>query len=131
MTFLAFNANTNLFSYVKVVFEFPPFGGITVKLETISANLYPYSTAWDYVVLFAQFVFIFVIILRLVLLVKDAVVTRGRLFKTLWFYFIFGDILLCVAAIICYVIRLDGTVTAIEKIGKNPSKYTRNRIPNT
>ncbi|XP_060084140.1 polycystin-2-like protein 2 [Ylistrum balloti] len=123
VTFMAYNANTNLFSYVNVIFELPVIGGVTFTMDTVSANLYPYNTPWDYIVLLAQFIFVIVVIIRLVLLVKDGVMSKGKLLRTLRFYFTALDILISIGAIVCYIIRLDGTVTAIEKIAKNPRQY--------
>ncbi|XP_021344638.1 polycystin-2-like, partial [Mizuhopecten yessoensis] len=123
VSFMAYNGNTNLFSYVNVIFELPPLTGITTTFNIVSANLYPYNTVWDYIILLAQFVFIVVVIVRLVLLIKDAVVSRGRVLRTLTFYATMFDIMICIGAIVCYVIRLDGTISAINKIAKNPRQH--------
>ncbi|XP_033751837.1 uncharacterized protein LOC117335766 [Pecten maximus] len=131
VTFMAYNANSNLFSYVNVVFELPPFGGITFTMTAVSANLYPYNTAWDYIILFSQFVFIVVVVIRLVLLVKDGVVSKGRVLRTLVFYITLFDIVICIAAIVCYIIRLDGTITVIEKIAKNPRQHVSFELAST
>ncbi|XP_069132806.1 polycystin-1-like protein 2 isoform X2 [Argopecten irradians] len=123
VTFMGYNGNSNIFSYVNVLFELPPFGGITVDMHVSSANLYPYNTAWDYIVLFCQLIFIVVVIVRLVLLVKNGVVTKGKVLCTLTFWATLFDITVCVVAIVCYIIRLDGTITAVDKIAKNPRQH--------
>ncbi|RUS79538.1 hypothetical protein EGW08_012706 [Elysia chlorotica] len=53
-----FNANTRLFTQAKVLFETPTFGSVMSTVEVESANLYPYTDAWDYVVLLMEIIFV-------------------------------------------------------------------------
>ena len=51
---MLYNANTNLFSAAKVVFELPPIGGVHLTSRVESSNLFMYVTQWDYLVLLLQ-----------------------------------------------------------------------------
>ena len=42
----------------KTLIEFPSFGGAITKTVVQSANLYPYTTAWDYFILLFQIIYL-------------------------------------------------------------------------
>lgn len=120
---VSFNANTRLFSHVKVVFEFPATGGVFTSSEIWSSNLYPYVESLDYVVLGVQLLFIAVFFIRIIMIIIQAAKLKKRCCFSIKIWVGFLDIFLSMTAIIFYILRIDQTISALERIINNYGEY--------
>ncbi|OWF54511.1 Location of vulva defective 1 [Mizuhopecten yessoensis] len=110
------NGDTMLFSHVKVVFEFPPFGGVFMTFRSTTSNLYPYVGSLDYLVLIFQITFIVIVCVRIVLVIRSVIKTKCSCLTYLSTWFGLLEITLSVAAISVYILRIDHTIEAIERV---------------
>ncbi|XP_062589811.1 polycystin-2-like [Saccostrea cucullata] len=115
-TFL-FNANTRLFTNIKVVFEISEFGSMEMKTNTYSFNMFPYITPWDYCVLIFQLLFIIIVAARFVFLVVNIVKLRLKSFSYFATYLRMAEIVLSVSAVILYILRIDQTLQGVTDVG--------------
>lgn len=120
---MLYNANSKLFSHVKIVFEFSTYGTIDMEYKISTANLYPYQVSFDYVVLGLQFVFVLIIFVKLVLIFVRALRSKCGYFLTLTAWIGILEVGFGTCAIVFFIIRVDETITAIEKIFKNLGEF--------
>lgn len=111
-----FNANTRLFSHLKIVFEISEYGSIYMTTRVKSLNLYPYVTSMDYIILGCQLIFVFIIIVRIVLFAVYIFKKRSACFRTFSSWIIALDLFLSLIAVIFYILRIDTTIKAINDI---------------
>ncbi|KAJ8312335.1 hypothetical protein KUTeg_009708, partial [Tegillarca granosa] len=120
---VSFNANTRLFSHVKVVFELPATGGVFTSSEIWSSNLYPYVESWDYVVLGVQLLFIAVVFIRLIMLIIQAAKLKKNCCFSIKIWAGVLDVFLSMTAITFYILRIDKTISALEQIINNYNNF--------
>jgi hypothetical protein len=117
-----FNPNTKLFSFIKIVFEKPTPGGVFVKKLIQTSRLYPYIEVWDYFVLFGQLTFVVVTIVRCVTF--GIALAKRRLAMCLelgtWVRLI--SLILSMAAVLGFALRVHYTITLVEEIFNNRGK---------
>ncbi|XP_061188668.1 uncharacterized protein LOC133196830 [Saccostrea echinata] len=118
-----FNANTRLFTHLKIVFELSEYGSIYMKTTAKSLNLYPYVTSMDYIVLACQFIFMIVVIVRLVFFTIRVFKTRHTCMTTFSSWVTAIDILMCLNAIVFYILRVDSTIKTVDDIIENKGSY--------
>lgn len=117
-----FNANTRLFTHMKIVFEISEYGSIIMKTATQSINLYPYVTSTDYIVLVSQFIFTVVVLVRIVLYAIQTFKTRRTCLATFGSWLTAIDIIMSVFAIVFYILRVDTTIKTVDDIIENRGK---------
>lgn len=110
------NGDTMLFSHVKVVFELPSFGGVIPTFRSTTSNLYPYIDSLDYMILLFQIIFIVIIFVRIVLLIISIFKTKCSCFSSLGTWILLLEISLSIAAVVVYILRIDQTIEAIERV---------------
>ncbi|XP_069131790.1 polycystin family receptor for egg jelly-like [Argopecten irradians] len=110
------NGDDMLFSHIKVVFEFPSFGGVFMKIHKTTSNLYPYVGSLDYLVLIFQVIFVVIVCVRIVLLVISVIKTKCYCLTTLSTWITILEITLSLAAISVFILRIDRTIDAIERV---------------
>ncbi|XP_063448038.1 polycystin-1-like protein 2 [Mytilus trossulus] len=120
---VTYNANTRLFSHIKIVFELPTTGSITLTTEVWSANLYPYVYAIDYLVLLLQFIFIIVMLVRFVLFIVNFYRWRTRALLRISTYLRLMELTFGIVAIVCCILRIDATISAIALLKKSIGRY--------
>ncbi|XP_071153700.1 polycystin-2-like [Mytilus edulis] len=110
------NINTKLFTSFRIMFELPPWGNVEASLEVKTTQLYPYISTSDFLVLGLQILFILMTFFRVLFLIfaifKDNNRSRhmtGHLVELM-------SVGLCITAIVCYIIRIDNTISSIEAI---------------
>lgn len=111
-----FNANTRLFSHLKIVFEISEFGSILMTTRVQSLNLYPYVASMDYIILGCQLIFVFIIIVRIVLFALYILKKRSACLRTFSSWITALDLFLSLIAIIFYILRIDTSIKAIDDI---------------
>lgn len=110
------NANSRLFSHVQTVYEIYSFGYIHMKINVLSANLYPYQGAWDYIVLMFQLLMLLVICVRMFLVVMDTIKLRCKYVLSVEFITRILEIMFSIVAIIFYAFKIIQTQLAVDKI---------------
>ncbi|XP_034302777.2 uncharacterized protein [Magallana gigas] len=118
-----FNANTRLFSHLKIVFEISEYGSIYMTTRVKSLNLYPYVTSMDYIILGCQLIFVFIIIMRIVFFAVYIFKKRSACFRTFSSWIIALDLFLSLIAVIFYILRIDTTIKAINDIIESRGSY--------
>ena len=113
---VTYNANSGLFSSIKIVFEIPSFGGVTMAKVVWSANLYPYVYARDYLILMLQLIYVVVWLVRCVLLLIKLCRNRTKMLVTIGFYLRLLELILGATAIVCYILRIDATISSIASL---------------
>ncbi|XP_076435203.1 polycystin-2-like protein 1 [Babylonia areolata] len=120
-----FNPNTRLFTQAKVLLEYAPSGGCWSVVSLRSARLYPYVTPWDYVILLLQLIFIVVVVGRLCVILKRICFPpagSGRCWDGVGVCLL--EVLLSLTAIVTYIVRIDRTIIALERIRNQPELFT-------
>ncbi|XP_021360920.1 polycystic kidney disease protein 1-like 2 [Mizuhopecten yessoensis] len=120
---MLYNPDSKLFSHVKVVFELSSFGEISILHRITTANLYPFQESIDYLVLGLQVIFILIIFIKLVLIFVRALRSRCGHFLTVMGWVSVFEVAFGICAIVFFCIRVDETITAIEKIFKNLGSF--------
>ncbi|XP_060074435.1 location of vulva defective 1-like [Ylistrum balloti] len=110
------NSDTMLFSHIKVVFELPSFGGVFMKFHSTTSNLYPYVGSFDYLVLIFQIIFIVIICVRIILVIVSVIKTKCSCLTSLGTWIVILEITLSIAAISVYILRIDRTIEAVERV---------------
>ncbi|GFR87253.1 polycystic kidney disease protein 1-like 2 [Elysia marginata] len=124
---VVFNANTRLFTQAKVLFETPSFGGVRSTLRVESANLYPYTDAWDYVVLLLEIIFLILLLIRLCVLIHRLVCQRtrpvnrpslgmGTVVEGL-------ELSLGILATVIYCLKISETIQLSTSVHRDPNTY--------
>ncbi|XP_062589813.1 uncharacterized protein LOC134251420 [Saccostrea cucullata] len=111
-----FNANSRLFTHLKVVFEISEYGAITMTTISKSSNLYPYVYALDYVILCLQIVFVIIILTKMVLFGIKVFKLKRKCFVTFGMWITLAEILLALSAFVFFIIRIDKTIKAVDDI---------------
>lgn len=111
-----FNANSRLFSHLKVAFEISQYGAISMITSCTSSNLYPYMYALDYIILLLQFLFVFVVIAKMVYFGIEIFKLKTKCCTTFGMWFSLAEIILSWMSIIFFIIRIDKTIKAVEEI---------------
>ncbi|XP_026464296.1 polycystin-2-like [Ctenocephalides felis] len=115
--FTTYNPNVNLFCIAKIVFEFPPTGGILPSAHFQSVRLIPYITKSDYVILFWQFVFVIFIIYYTAAEIYELALNGFReYFRELWNYMEW-TIIMCVKDIAGFAVMFFIVFFAFAQLG--------------
>ncbi|XP_069134390.1 polycystin-1-like protein 2 [Argopecten irradians] len=120
---MVYNPNSQLFSLISIVFEFPATGGIYLTPKAQSSRLYPYVNVWDYIVLATQALFILITFVSLLLMVYDVWKLKFQCFTSITFL---GKCLsngFAVGAIVMYIIRIDRTIYIVEEIFNSAENF--------
>lgn len=121
---VSYNANTRLFSQIKVVFELPTTGDVAMTTHVWSANFYPYQSPLDYVIMGLQFIFIIVWCVRFVLYLVFLFKQRCSALIYLEFYVKLLELGFGLAAVVFCFLRINATISAITKLRTSVGKFT-------
>lgn len=114
-----FNANSKLFTHLKVVFEISEYGDITMTTVSKSSNLYPYVYALDYLILCLQIVFIIIIVAKIVIFGIDIFKMKRKCIVSIGMWVTLAEIVLAILAIVFFIIRIDKTIKAVDEINNS------------
>ncbi|XP_052077930.1 polycystic kidney disease protein 1-like 2 [Mytilus californianus] len=120
---VTYNANSRLFSQIKLVFELPTTGSITLTKHVWSASFYPYQSSLDFVVLVLQIIFVLVLCVRFVLFLVYLIRCRMNAFLIVHTYSKFLELFFGAVAIICYILRIDATISVITSLRESVGRY--------
>lgn len=117
-----FNANSRLFTHLKVVFEISEYGAITMQTVSKSSNLYPYVYPLDYVILCLQVIFVIIIIVKMVLFGINVFKLKKKCFVTFGIWIDLTEILCGILSIVFFILRIDKTIKAVDDINNSNGK---------
>ncbi|XP_013397161.1 polycystic kidney disease protein 1-like 2 [Lingula anatina] len=117
------NANTNVFSQIKIIFEFPATGGIYATTAEISFRPYPYVDAMDFVLLLVQLVWAALLIYLTVVQVRQMVRQKCTYFHSLWNVADLAMVLLGYIGMVLYGVRIAYIIQAVEDVKNNPGAF--------
>ncbi|KAK5649665.1 hypothetical protein RI129_000694 [Pyrocoelia pectoralis] len=86
LEFATYNPNTNLFCVVKIVFEFPPTGGVLTSYIFRVVRLIRYVTIFDYALLACEVVVLVFILGYTILFIVEIRHLSGAAFSRFWSY---------------------------------------------
>jgi hypothetical protein len=118
-----FNANSRLFTHLKVVFEISEYGDITMTTISKSSNLYPYVYALDYIILCLQIVFTIIIVIKMVMFGINAFKLKRKCFVSFGMWVTLAEIVLAISAIVFFIIRIDKTIKAVDDINNSNGEF--------
>ncbi|XP_052090845.1 uncharacterized protein LOC127727769 [Mytilus californianus] len=99
---------------LRILFELPPWGNVEASLEVKTTQLYPYISTSDFLVLGLQLLFLLMTFYRLLFLVFSICKDNNRSRYTTEHLVELMRVGLCITAIVCYIIRIDKTISSIE-----------------
>ena len=122
--FNVFNANTELFSLVTLVFEFPPSGGVfaTPGIETVV--LYRYNGAAGLVALLTEIACILCLIVIAIRMIVAITKQKWTFFRQFWNWVQMMVIVLTLTAFGVYIYRSVWTSSTVEDMMNNRGKIS-------
>ncbi|KAK9745781.1 Polycystin domain [Popillia japonica] len=84
--FTTYNPNVNLFCVVKLMFEFPPTGGVIPTAYFYTLKLLRYATRFDYVILACEILHFCFAIFYCAEEIREIMFDKWRYFKRFWSY---------------------------------------------
>ncbi|XP_069104885.1 polycystin-1-like protein 2 [Argopecten irradians] len=118
------NRNNRLFTQVQIVFELPSTGGVFMNTQVVSANLYPYTNTFDFIVLALQLIFVVTIFIRLVQLIVKVIKTRGHSLTTTSQVFDILHLGVSIATVVYFVMRFTDTISVLNTLRQDTGFYT-------
>ncbi len=111
------NANTNLFTRIRILMEQPSMGSVTVSGDIRSFVLYSYVGDAGMITLMLQFLWIIIVTYMTVKMVKGLIKERRAYFATNpWNTMRFIGILMSVIAAVTFVIKVVFAMKLIEQV---------------
>ncbi|RZC41347.1 polycystic kidney disease 2-like 1 protein [Asbolus verrucosus] len=121
--FSLYNANLNLFCICKLIFEFPPTGGIIPSHMFLAVQLLPWVDSWDYVTFGGECVVYAIVIFFVVEEIREVIYFKFRYWLQFWTYIDLTIISMAAANLITSQVVLPDANKAIDKIREHPAKY--------
>lgn len=118
-----FNANSRLFTHLKVVFEISEYGAIAMQTVSKSSNLYPYVYPLDYIILCLQIIFVIIILVKMVLFGINVFKLKKKCFVTFGMWIDLTEILCGILSIVFFILRIDKTIKAVDDINNSNGKF--------
>ncbi|XP_069103974.1 polycystin family receptor for egg jelly-like isoform X2 [Argopecten irradians] len=118
------NRNNRLFTQVKIVFELPSTGRVFMNTQVVSANLYPYTNTFDFIVLALQLIFVVTIFIRLVSLIVKVIKTRGHSLTTTSQVLDILHLGVSIAAVVYFFMRFTDTISVLNTLRQDTGFYT-------
>lgn len=116
---VVFNINSKLFSLVSGFFEIPETGGFYTHVKIQTSRLYPYIGTFDYLVLGLQLIFVLLVFYRLLYTIYDFGKRKQKCLCSIEAWTKLLSSLVSIAAIGCYIARIDRTIAVIEELFNN------------
>lgn len=121
--FILYNANTNLFTAAKLIFEFPPSGGIlSHHLQTRVLRLYPYVGAK---LIFRLMLDVAVLVFTIVYMVSQIKLVRQQrclYFQTFWNIWECINICAFIGVVAMYALHFIAIKLTMKEVHKNPGR---------
>lgn len=126
LDFNVINMDSNLFSTVSLLYEFPQYGGCFTRHEVATLELYRYNGGKGLIALVFEILSLLTMVIIIILLIKDMIGAsrrRERVFN-LWRTLRLLLIVFYILAMIAYVFRMLYTKQTLEEIMNNKGKLT-------
>ena len=121
---VTYNANTNLFTRIKIIIEQTPFGNTIIHGKIRSFVLYSYVGNSGMVTLMMQFLWLLVLIYMTVKMIKGIIQLRTKYFTSnYWNILRCIGIICAVMAAITFVIKVIFAMKVIEKVKNELGEY--------
>ncbi|GJQ68934.1 putative calcium ion binding protein [Trypoxylus dichotomus] len=121
--FTTYNANVNLFCVVKLMFEFPPTGGVIPTAFFYTLKLLRYATPFDYIILACELLHFGFVLFYLAEEVREIIYDRWTYFKRFWSYIdqaiIWTTFLFSAMSVYKFII----VMAVLMDVGKKPDEY--------
>lgn len=124
LDFTTYNANLNLFSVAKIVFEFPATGGMIPSWSFRTVKLLRYVSASDYFVLGCEIAFCVFIIYYTIEEILEIKKNKCAYFKGFWNLM---DLLVVITSIVCIgfsVFRTSAVNRLLDNLINTPEEYS-------
>ena len=121
---VTYNANTNLFTRIRIVMEQPSIGNIIIKGDIRSFVLYAYIGDSGMVTLLLQFVWLIVMIYMTVKMVRG-IVKQGKAYFTsnYWNIWRFIGLTFAVLAAVTFIVKVIFAIKLIERVKNELGKF--------
>lgn len=114
--FTLFNANVDLFCTAKIVFEFPPTGGVLPSASFRPAYLMRYQTDKRLSLFVFEGTFLVLLVYYTIEAIEELVFFRTRYFKKFWNYIDLAFVLMSYATIVLSLLRYYSTEAALKRM---------------
>ncbi|XP_049947169.1 polycystic kidney disease 2-like 1 protein [Schistocerca serialis cubense] len=124
LDFTVYNANINLFCVIKLLFEFPPTGGVLSSHDFTTMKLIRYVEPLDYAVMGFEFLFIFFVLFFTMEEVIEMMFFKLQYLFHFWNYIDLVILLLSYISIAYSLHKLVITRGVLEKLIENTTEYS-------
>ncbi|XP_049771104.1 polycystin-2-like [Schistocerca cancellata] len=124
LDFTVYNANINLFCVIKLLFEFPPTGGVLSSQDFTTMKLIRYVEPLDYAVMGFEFLFIFFVLFFTMEEVIEMMFFKLQYLFHFWNYIDLVILLLSYISIAYSLHKLVITRGVVEKLIDNTTEYS-------
>nr|AKN21727.1 PKD2-1 [Schmidtea mediterranea] len=118
-----YNANVNLYCVIKLIFEFPPTGGIIPSSQFRTLKLIRYETGYDFFILFCEIVVIFYVIYYFIEEFIEIKKNKLSYFKKIWNVVDVLMIIMSFISIAINVYRVLSTNKVVKQLVNNQNNY--------
>ena len=115
-----YNANSNLFTAVTLLFEYPATGGLFTWHRMVSVNLYRYNGAMGVFALLTELITLIIFVYRCVQVVRNIIKSRTKYLCQFWTVLEIIMLLLLATSMSFYAYRSVETVRSVEYMKNNP-----------
>ena len=122
---LLYTPNTNLFSSVKILVEYPISSGFYFSKFTVSFKPYPYVDNWDFLIFLTQIIWMALNIYFLVKIIIGIVKQRTAYVKCIWNFLHIVEVTLAFIAVAVYISRTIYVIQVVEKIMNEKGRKLR------
>ena len=120
--FNVWNANTNLFNQIQIVFEFSSYGSVVSNARVDSIDLYRYSGSRGVLNMVSEILCVFFVIFLTVRTIVEMIRHHEALIS-LWNWLLIVSFILFYVSVILYAVRSYLTVGALDTAMNSASKY--------
>nr|AKN21729.1 PKD2-3 [Schmidtea mediterranea] len=113
LDFVVFNINMNLFCKVRIVAEFPNFGGVVTSFTITPSKLLRYSSAFEYFILCCEILFVIFIIYYAIEVILEFREIKWQIFKNYWSI---QDMVVVLVSIMCISFNIYRVIYVNQQI---------------
>ncbi|XP_022247733.1 polycystin-2-like, partial [Limulus polyphemus] len=123
LDFTVYNANINLFCVARIVFEFPPTGGMIPSWTFRTVKLLRYVLPFDYFIMGCEIMYFFFIVYYIIEEAIEINKNKWKYFKSIWNVL---DIIVIVVSLVCIAFSVYRTLTVdtvLESLLSKPDDF--------
>ena len=118
-----YNGNTNMFSLLSILLEFPSLGNVIIRHEVKTFTLYRYFGTYGPLNLAVEAVFALCVIFLFVRLVVCLVSTKMDHLKSLWSWIEVLKVAFAISAVVVYCKKTSVIMHTIEELKRSKGKF--------